>query len=268
MATFDPSLLKQALQSTRDAVPEATEYVDEALARLGAETPPPVAIDSAEDLARRIDHTQLKPQTTEADIRALCGEARIYCFASVCVSPCYVPLAVEEVEDAPVEVCTVIGFPSGATRSAVKAFEARQALEDGADELDMVLPVGLLKSGRYAEVEHDIHAVVDASGEAGAAVVKVILETALLTDAQKALACVLARRAGAGFVKTSTGFASGGATEADVALLRQMVGEALGVKASGGIRTAGDARRMIAAGATRLGASGSVAIMNSMKAPA
>lgn len=220
-----------------------------------------------DDLARLIDHTALKPETTEADVRQLCDDARTYGFASVCVNPCYVALAAEAVDDTPVAVCTVIGFPLGATLSSVKATEAQDAIRAGADEVDMVLNVGLLKSEQYDRVEQDIRAVVGAVREASPEVlVKVILETALLMDEEKVIACVLAQNAGADFVKTSTGFSSGGATVEDVALMRRVVGAEMGVKASGGVRTAEDARAMVAHGATRIGASGSVAIMQGLKA--
>lgn len=213
-------------------------------------------------LARIIDHTALKPETTEEDVRRLCGEAKRYCFATVCVNPCYVPLAVRELEGTPIGVCTVVGFPLGAARTPVKAMEAEQAVRDGAAEVDMVLNVGLLKSGRPEEVEQDIRAVVAAAGRGRErALVKVILETALLIDEEKVQACRLAQKAGADYVKTSTGFSKGGATAADVALLRRTVGEEMGVKASGGIRSYEDAQEMVAHGATRLGASASVAIV-------
>ena len=219
----------------------------------------------APPLARLIDHTVLKPDTTEHQIRELCAEAREYCFASVCVSPVWVPVAAAELAGATPLVCTVVGFPHGATRTAVKAFETEQAARDGAQEIDMVLAVALLKSERYAEVEADIRAVVEA---AGGRTVKVILETALLTDEEKVIACVLAQNAGADFVKTSTGFASSGASPQDVALMRRVVGESMGVKASGGVRSAEDAYAMVEAGATRLGASAGVAILKGLTSDA
>ena len=214
-------------------------------------------------LAGLIDHTVLKPDTTSSDVRTVCEEARTYGFASVCVNPCYVPLAAELLHEAVPAICTVVGFPFGASRSAVKAAEVETAVRDGAGELDMVLNVGFLKSGLYDETEADIRAVVEAARHAsgGKALVKVILETALLTDDEKVAACRLAQNAGADFVKTSTGFASGGASVEDVALMRRVVGDQMGVKASGGIRSFEDARRMIAHGATRIGASASVAIV-------
>ncbi|WP_054685897.1 deoxyribose-phosphate aldolase, partial [Rhodothermus marinus] len=193
-----------------------------------------------QELARLIDHTALKPDTTEARIRTLCEEARRYGFAAVCVNPCYVPLAAELLRGSEVAVCTVVGFPLGANRTAIKAAEAEQAIRDGAAELDMVLNIGFLKSGRLQEVLEDIRAVVDVARAArppagrDRILVKVILETALLTDAEKETACRLALEAGADFVKTSTGFAGGGATVEDVALMRRVVGDRMGVKASGG----------------------------------
>lgn len=228
------------------------------------------ACDLAPPLARMIDHTALKPETTEAQVRALCDEAKRYCFASVCVNPGFVPLAVECLRGTPVAVCSVIGFPLGATQAGVKAYEAAAVVDDGATEVDMVLNIGLLKSARYDDVEADIRAVVQAAQAAARkhrrkVVVKVILETALLTEEEKVIACVLAQNARADFVKTSTGFSKSGATAADVALMRRVVGEAMGVKASGGVRSREDAEVMVAHGATRLGASASVAIMKGLK---
>lgn len=229
------------------------------------------ACDLAPPLARVIDHTALKPETTEDAIKQLCEDAQRYCFASVCVNPCYVPLASELLAGSPVEVCTVIGFPLGATQTAVKAAEAELAVRDGATEVDMVLNIGKLKSACYNCVEKDIRAVVEAArstrrgGKAKRALVKVILETALLTDEEKVIACVLAQNAGADFVKTSTGFSKGGATATDVALMRRVVGNRMGVKASGGVRTAEDVEVMMAHGATRIGASASVAIVKGLK---
>lgn len=215
----------------------------------------------APPLARLIDHTVLKPDTTDAVIQTLCAEAREYCFASVCVSPVWVPLAASLLAGATPVVCTVVGFPHGAARTPVKAFETAQAVADGAREIDMVLAIGMLKSERFAEVEADIRAVVEA---AQGQTVKVILETALLTDEEKVIACVLSQNAGADFVKTSTGFAGGGASPQDVALMRRVVGDTMGVKASGGIRSVDDALAMVESGATRLGASASVAILKGL----
>jgi deoxyribose-phosphate aldolase len=211
-------------------------------------------------IAALIDHTLLKPEATPAQVEALCHEAAQYRFASVCVNPAYVPLCVRLLRDTPVAVCTVIGFPLGATTTKVKVFEATQAAGNGARELDMVLAVGRLKAGDYGAVAEDISAVVEA-GHAAGALVKVIIETSLLSDEEKVAACLLAARAGADFVKTSTGFSGGGATAADIALMRRVVGPSLGVKASGGVRTLADARAMVAAGADRIGASAGVAIV-------
>lgn len=211
-------------------------------------------------LAALIDHTLLKPEATAADIRKLCAEARQYGFASVCVNPYWTPLAVEELDGSTVPVCTVVGFPLGANATEVKVAETVVAIRAGAQEIDMVLNIGELRGGTHAAVEADIRAVVQAATERGA-IVKVILETALLNDQQKIAACRMAQDAGARFVKTSTGFGPGGATVEDVALMRRIVGPDMGVKASGGIRTLEDCRRMIAAGATRIGASAGVKIM-------
>ena len=205
-----------------------------------------------------IDHTLLKPEATETQVRELCAEAVEFGFASVCVNPCYVPLVAELLAGSPVRACTVIGFPLGANQSATKAREAERATRQGATELDMVINVGALKSGHDDMVREDIRAVVEAGRPT--AITKVILETALLSPQEIARACRLARDAGAAFVKTSTGFGPGGATIEDVALMRQTVGRAMGVKASGGIGTRQDAAAMIAAGATRIGASAGVRI--------
>lgn len=220
---------------------------------------PPV---SPETLASAIDHTALKAETNEAAIRKLCEEARQFGFASVCVNPTWVPLCAELLADSPVKVCTVIGFPLGATLTSVKSFETIEAIAAGAAEVDMVINIGWLKDGRDSDVRHDIAAVVNAAKAADPKVlVKVIIETALLTEDEKRRASKLTQEAGADFVKTSTGFSSGGATVDDVSLMRSVVGESMGVKAAGGIRTAADAQAMIAAGATRLGASAGVQIV-------
>jgi deoxyribose-phosphate aldolase len=212
------------------------------------------------DMARYIDHTLLKPETTAAEIDQLCREAEQYHFASVCINPTWVKRAAENLRGTSVPVCTVIGFPLGATTPEIKAMEARRALRDGAREVDMVLNIGALKSGDYDLVRNDIEKVVDAAHDGGA-LCKVILETALLTDEEKVIASSLAKGAKADFVKTSTGFGPGGATVYDVALMRETVGPHMGVKASGGVRTADDAEDMIAAGATRIGASAGVEIV-------
>ncbi len=212
------------------------------------------------DLARYIDHTLLKPEATAADIDELCAEAREYKFASVCINPTWVKRSAEALRGSGVVTCTVIGFPLGATTTAIKAMEARRALREGAREVDMVINVGALKSGNYDQVREDIAQVAEAAHEVGG-LCKVILETALLTDEEKVIASSLSKEAKADFVKTSTGFGSGGATVYDVALMRETVGPDMGVKASGGVRTLEDVEDMIAAGATRIGASAGVQIV-------
>jgi len=210
-------------------------------------------------LANMIDHTLLKPDATEKEVIKLCEEAKKYNFASVCVNPSMVKLASKELEDSIIDICTVIGFPLGATMTEVKAFEAKQSIQNGATEIDMVINIGKLKD-RYLEyVKNDIKAVVDVVKDK--ALVKVIIETCLLTDEEKVIACKLAKEAGADYVKTSTGFSTGGATAEDIALMRRTVGDEMGVKASGGIRTREDAMTMIKNGATRIGASASVKIV-------
>ena len=211
------------------------------------------------NLAATIDHTLLKPEATETQVMALCREAKKFGFAAVCVNPCHIPLVAKTLQEAPeVRACSVIGFPLGASRSPIKAAETRQAVADGAREIDMVMALGALKEGRLDLVEEDIRGVVAAAGKA---LVKVIIETCCLTDAEKTAACQAAVRAGARFVKTSTGFGRAGATAADVRLMRSAVGEDVGVKASGGIRTLEQAMEMLAAGATRLGTSSGVALV-------
>src|ERR1700716_423688 len=214
---------------------------------------------TARDWASLIDHTLLKPEATDEDIRVLCEEAARYRFASVCVNPTWVRAAACNLQGSGVPVCTVIGFPLGATLSDVKAYEARRAIFDGAREVDMVINVGALKSGDDCLVEHDIHSVVEVAHEYNV-ICKVIIETALLTDDEKVRACLAAKNAGADFVKTSTGFSKGGATVADIALMRRVGGPELGVKASGGVKNIDDARAMVEAGATRIGASVGVKI--------
>lgn len=212
-------------------------------------------------LAQMIDHTLLKANATEAEIIKLSEEAKEYKFASVCVNPAWVKTAAEVLKDVPeVKVCTVIGFPLGANTSDVKAFETKNAIENGANEVDMVINIGALKTKQYDVVENDIKAVVEAAK--GKALTKVIIETSLLTDEEKEIACKLAVQAGADFVKTSTGFSTGGATKEDIALMRKVVGPSIGVKASGGVRSLEDAQTMIEAGATRIGASSGIAIVN------
>ena len=221
-------------------------------------SPAPAQVDRA--LASLIDHTILKPEATRADVVKICREARQYGFASVCVNACWVPLAHAELAGTPVKVCTVIGFPLGATLTEAKVAESHAATRAGAQELDMVLNVGALRSGDYGAVKADIAAVAEAAHEGGA-ILKVILETALLDDRQKIAACLLCKSAGADFVKTSTGFSTAGAIAADVALMRRVVGPGMGVKAAGGIRSLADLRTMVAAGASRIGASASVKIV-------
>ncbi|WYK01633.1 deoxyribose-phosphate aldolase [Enterococcus sp. 7F3_DIV0205] len=206
-----------------------------------------------------IDHTILKADAKEEDVLRIIEEAKKYEFFSVCINPCWVALAKEHLAGTSVDVCTVIGFPLGANTSEVKAYEATDAINNGATEVDMVINVGALKSKQYKKVLKDIQAVVDAAK--GKALVKVIIETALLTDEEKIKVCELAKEAGADFVKTSTGFSTGGATVADVKLMRETVGPDMGVKASGGIHNEEEAKAMIDAGATRIGTSAGVAIM-------
>jgi deoxyribose-phosphate aldolase len=213
-----------------------------------------------------IDHTILKPDASQDEIAQLCYEARKYHFASVCVNPANVKLCSELLEGTDVLVCTVVGFPLGATPTEVKVFEAQQAIQEGATEVDMVINVGALKSRDYELVERDIASVANAC-HAGNAILKVIIEAALLTDEEKVAACQLAKVARADFVKTSTGFGPGGATPEDVALMRSVVGPTIGVKAAGGIRSYEDAQKMIAAGASRIGASASVKIIQGSGVP-
>jgi deoxyribose-phosphate aldolase len=212
------------------------------------------------NIARLIDHTILKPEAVRSDVKQVCAEALRYEFASVCVNSFWVPLVASELQGSPVKVCTVAGFPLGAASTAAKVAETLGALAKGAEEIDMVLNIGALLGGENDVVEKDIQAVVAAS-QARGAIVKVIIETALLTSDQKVLACRLARHAGANFVKTSTGFSKAGATVEDVVLMRRTVGPDMGVKASGGIRTLDELKAMVAAGATRIGASASVRIV-------
>ncbi len=214
---------------------------------------------SAKDWASLIDHTLLKPEATDDDIKKLCEEAARYRFASVCVNPTWVRAAACNLHGTGVPVCTVIGVPLGATLADVNAYEARRTIFDGAREVDMVINIGALKSGDDCLVEHDIRSVVEVAHEYDA-ICKVIIETALLTDDEKVRACLAAKKAGADFVKTSTGFSKGGATVADIALMRRTVGSELGVKASGGVKGLDDARKMVEAGATRIGASVGVKI--------
>lgn len=213
--------------------------------------------------AAYIDHTLLKADAMKDQIVTLCEEAKQYSFASVCVNPTWVETAAELLKGSVVKVCTVIGFPLGASTSEVKAFETKDAIQKGAQEIDMVINIGALKSGDDAQVRQDIEAVVEAAK--GKAIVKIIIETSLLTDNEKRKACELSVAAGADFVKTSTGFSTGGATVEDIKLMRGVVGPEMGVKASGGVRSYEDMKQMIDAGATRIGASSGVQIMNGLK---
>ena len=252
-----------AMNAAPGAAPAAQEGVAIALgaARVGYHGH---AADVPGDLARYIDHTLLRPDASATDIDRLCAEAAEYRFAAVCINPTWVRRATENLRGTNVTVASVIGFPFGAATSEVKAFEARRAIRDGAREIDMVINIGALKSGMLDAVREDISGVSDVCHEAGAAN-KVIIETALLTDEEKVIACQLAKQAKADMVKTSTGYASGGATVFDVALMRETVGPKMGVKAAGGIRTAEDVQAMIAAGATRIGASAGVKIVTGEK---
>jgi deoxyribose-phosphate aldolase len=249
---------------TRDELVErVSRHVSEVIGLPGlppADAAEPGAALADVPLASLIDHTLLKPEATPTQVEALCAEAREYGFASVCVNPCYVALCQRVLAEA-IPICTVVGFPLGATTTQSKVFEARQAIGSGAHEIDMVLAVGALKAAHYPATFDDIAEVVAACHEQGA-LCKVIIETALLQDDEKVAACRLAAHAGADFVKTSTGFAASGATPADVALMRRAVGDALGVKAAGGIRTLAAAQAMLAAGASRIGASASVQIVS------
>jgi len=215
--------------------------------------------------AKYVDHTMLKPNATQEEIAKLCEEARAFCFASVCVNPSYVALSAQLLRGSGVKVCTVVGFPLGSTTPTVKAIEARDAIANGADEIDMVINVGALKSGNDAAVYADILAVREATR---GKVLKVILETSLLTNEEKIRACAMSKKAGADFVKTSTGFGGGGATVEDIKLMRETVGPLMGVKSSGGIRDSKIAADMIAAGATCLGTSASIAIVTDAKSEA
>jgi len=236
------------------------KFMDFGVERLGVHDATGAA-SVPEDVARCIDHTLLKPDATEDDIKKLCAEADEFQFATVCISPSYVPLAAKELAQSKVKVCTVVGFPSGAHHPTIKAMETRRAIRDGAEEIDMVINIGALKSGNDELVYCDIRMVVEAC-EDGGAISKVIIEAALLTDDEKVRACTLAKKARADFVKTSTGFGPHGATAADVALMaRTVANTGIGVKAAGGIRSFEDAQDMIKAGATRIGASAGIAIV-------
>lgn len=211
------------------------------------------------NINKLIDHTALKPNTNKESILKLITEAKTYDFASVCVNPCWVALAHQELKDTDVKVCTVIGFPLGANTTEVKVFETKDAIEKGAQEIDMVINIAMLKDKEYDYVENEIHQIVEAAKDK--AIVKIIIETCLLTDEEKIKACELSQKAGADFVKTSTGFSTGGATVHDIALMRKTVGAEMGVKASGGVHTHEEALAMVEAGATRIGASASVKLL-------
>ncbi len=216
-------------------------------------------------VAQLIDHTILRPDAVRSEVRQVCAEALRFEFASVCVNTCWISLVAAELKGSPVKVCATVGFPLGAASTAAKVAETLGAIADGAQEIDMVINIGALKAREDEVVASDIRAVVNASHEKGA-IVKVIIETCLLTDAQKVIACEIAKEAGADFVKTSTGFSKSGATVEDIALMRKTVGPDLGVKASGGVRTLEDLRAMAAAGATRIGSSSSVKIVEATAA--
>jgi deoxyribose-phosphate aldolase len=218
------------------------------------------SLNSARSVAALIDHTLLKPEAVEADVKRLCGEARTYEFASVCINPCWVSFARDLLDDSAVRVCTVIGFPLGAEKKKTKLFAAEKALEDGAVELDMVLNVGWLRGGDSKAVADEIASLAGIA-HSGDAILKVILETCLLNSEQKLRACKIAVEANADFVKTSTGFSSGGATMEDVRLMREAVGDKIGVKASGGIRSLESLQQMVSAGASRIGTSSGVRII-------
>ena len=242
------------------------ELVAQAIAAysdFSAPTPATLSTLDAASVARLIDHTLLKPDATSAHIRKLCDEAKEFGFWSVCVHPSWAPYCLDYLQDSAVKICTVVGFPLGATLPAVKAFEAEQVTQMGVQEVDMVLNVGRLKDQDYRIVHEDVAVVADAAHENGA-LLKVIIETGLLTLQEKIAASFLCKQAGADFVKTSTGFNGGGATAADIALMRAIVGSDTGVKASGGVRTAQDALTMIAAGASRIGTSGGMGIVREL----
>jgi deoxyribose-phosphate aldolase len=243
------------------------ERIEAAQVRVLAEAPvieiAPASL-TAEALAALIDHTLLKPEAGEEQIRAHIVEAVEFGFAAVCINPIWTPLCADLLAGSRVKTCTVVGFPLGATLPSIKVAEVEAVAALGADEVDMVLAVGQLRDGAYHLVYRDIAAVADAAHEHDLTL-KVILETGLLTDEQKIAACIIAQEAGADFVKTATGFSGGGATVADIALMRRTVGPGMGVKAAGGVRTAADALRMVAAGATRIGTSGGVGILRDLR---
>jgi deoxyribose-phosphate aldolase len=224
-------------------------------------------LEDRRSLAAVIDHTLLKPEATSAQIESLCEEALAYGFASVCINPCWVRLARERTANSPVKVCAVVGFPLGANETAIKVQEAAAAREQGASEIDMVINIGALRSGDHALVKNEIREIAKVVKTEGG-LLKVIIESSLLSEQEQTAACRLAVRGGADFVKTSTGFSTGGATVEDVQLMRRTVGPDIGVKASGGIRTLAALKQMLAAGATRIGASASVSIINELEGAA
>lgn len=247
------------MDTIADLLNQASAYEKELPA-----SPPSLVPPQGIEIAGWIDHTLLKPEATAAQIRTLCDEARQYNFASVCINPAFVPLAAGLLQGSAVMVCTVVGFPLGATLPAQKVFEALSCINNGAVEIDMVLNIGALKGQAYGQVLNEIQSVAQIAHNQRA-IVKVILETALLTRQEKIIACLISKAAGADFVKTSTGFGPGGATVEDVDLMRRVVGTELDVKAAGGIRTLADARAMIQAGASRLGASAGVKIIKEVQ---
>ena len=257
------SLAKNHYQATKGLAYSENESHDKLnmLVNLGAQRVGvlPGIKDVSTDLAPIIDHTLLKPDTVPSQIDTLCEEAMKYGFASVCIHPCYVKYAKKLLQNSQVKVCTVIGFPLGANTTAVKTYEAQMAEYDGAEELDMVIPIGALKSKAYDYVENDIASIVKHSQRN--TIIKVILETALLNDEEKIIACQLSKKAGADFVKTSTGFGPSGAKAHDISLMRRTVGLSMGVKASGGVRDRSTAETMVNAGASRIGASASIKIV-------
>ncbi len=253
-AVCSESCIEQCISSCQ---PEVQQIIHAGASRL---TSTVGNVDVGADIATMIDHTLLKPDATQDQIAQLCYEARKYGFAAVCVNPTHVKLCAELLKGSPVHVCTVVGFPLGATPPEVKAYEAQQSIDHGAVEVDMVINIGALKSKDYALVERDI-ATVARTCHAGGALLKVIIEAALLTDEEKVIACQLAKAAKADYVKTSTGFGPGGATAHDVELMRRAVGPEMGVKAAGGIKSYQDAEAMVKAGATRIGASAGIKIV-------
>jgi deoxyribose-phosphate aldolase len=265
IALNDPDPTVTAAPAGRDPVDHVRRVVAAGAVRITADVGAADHFGGHDaELAGYIDHTLLKPEATDAQIAQLCYEARKFNFAAVCVNPGKIKLCAQLLRDTPVKIATVVGFPLGATQPEVKAYETQQAIDDGANEIDMVINIGALKSKDYALVARDIATVVR-TAQTGGAITKVIIEAALLDDEEKVIACKLAKEAGAEYVKTSTGFASGGATVHDVALMRWAVGPEMGVKAAGGIKSYADAVKLIEAGATRIGASASVKIMQEAK---